>query len=100
MEQRKPGCICQLDDNTGIPVVEHYEECPVHRSEAPDPKKDARRIFDSIIYYTNNKAIAKTCSIVCVDEVLTILRENENSFYNRALGSFYEQVRVELTNLQ
>jgi len=72
MKQRKPGCICELDEKTVEPIVSNYEMCPVHKPDAPDPKKEAARLIDEFSL-TVDGAVSKECALIAVGEIMKVL---------------------------
>jgi hypothetical protein len=108
MQERKPGCICELNSETGDPEVENYEMCPVHKSDAPNPKQFAEdyiKMFEPNInwedYDEKGKRIdhAKRCAIKLVDEILNILEPFKRNGYVDAIIVFYRKVKEELNAL-
>lgn len=97
MQERKPGCICELDEKTVEPLVADYEECPVHKPDAPDPKKEAERLVNEFSL-TVDGSVSRECALIAVDEVLGILDTFQRHEYGKVLIPFYQQVKVEIVN--
>lgn len=106
MQERKPGCICQLDTN-GTPTVENYSECQVHRPDAPTPKDSANRLikqhYGLVAYEVMEPEqrkiaydIAKQSASITVSEMLDILEAFKNDSYSNILIDFYQKVKSEI----
>lgn len=108
MEQRKPGCICELDPETGEPVVPNYAMCPVHKPEAPRPDKFAKeyiRLFEANINWEDfdEKGARikheKLCALKLVDEIILVLENFGNDPYAKGLIAFYDNIKEEMQKL-
>jgi hypothetical protein len=109
MKERIPGCICELNEQTGEPIVEKYEMCPVHKSEAPNPKNTAEElvekfymIVDCDLHAHEGRICshqAQTCALFHVDEILTMLESFQRHEYVKILIPFYHEVRNEIEAL-
>lgn len=98
MQERKPGCICELDTESGEPVVESYEMCPVHKADAPTPKSTANEIF--MKYWDDcSPDHAKWCTAICIDEIIDVLKSFSAHEYAKVLLPHYEQAKLEIPNL-
>lgn len=109
MQERKPGCICQLDTN-GEPTLENYAECPVHKPDAPDPKVTAQKLLlefgklDSTIKFSIEqlrflKGNTKRCALINVNDILSILDGFQRHEYAKVLIPFYQNVKKEIESL-
>jgi hypothetical protein len=108
MQERKPGCICELIPETGEPVDPNYGECPVHRSDAPDPKKFASDYikmfephqnwddYDSTGKWINH---GKLSALKMVDEIILVLGSFQTNQYGKVLIPFYQKVKEEINAL-
>lgn len=102
--ERKQGCICELDEK-GNPLVANYAECPVHKPDAPDPKKFAQdyiKMFEPNSNWEDfdetGKRIEheKLCAIKLVDEILLILTSSNMKPFTATWVIFYESVKEEI----
>jgi hypothetical protein len=82
--------------------------CPVHKSEAPDPKqfaKDYIKMFEPHQawddYDDKGQLInhAKLCALKMVDEILLVLGSFQASAYGKVLIPFYQKIKEEIQNL-
>lgn len=97
MKQRKLGCICELDEKTGEPIVANYAMCPVHKPDALDPKKEAERLINEFSL-TVDGAVSRECAMIAVDEILNII----DGFWHyeaEATVVFYKRVKEEIQSL-
>jgi hypothetical protein len=111
MQERKPGCICELDTESGEPVVDNYAECPVHKPDAITPKDTAQVLFDKFDgiecepddHYYDQRATckhqAKKSADICVDEILSVLDAFQTHAYAKVLIPYYKEVKQEIQNL-
>lgn len=110
MQERKPGCICELDPKTGEPVDAHYEECQIHKPDAPDPNKEAERIYNRFMdqyQYPTMSDYGKNLShghckkdaIYVVEEILNVLDTFQRHEYGKILIPFYKEVRDAIEKL-
>jgi hypothetical protein len=110
MQERKPGCICELDTETGEPLVANYAECPVHKPDAILPKDAAKRLvykFYSLrpIEIMDDEAkkvawgVSKLTANICVDELLSVLEPFQRHEYAKVLIPYYNEVKKEIQNL-
>lgn len=98
MQERKPGCICELDSESGNPVVEKYEMCPVHKVDAPTPRSTANEIF--MKYWDDCTAEhAKWCAEICIDEIINVIKTFGGHSYAIVLLPHYEQAKKEIPSL-
>lgn len=107
MQERKEGCICQLDAETGEPVVENYGECPVHK-QSLTPADTAKslvlemgRTFDKDVQFNEQQrrwlqGYIKKNAIVCVDQILSVLDTFQTHAYAKVLIPFYNEVKKEI----
>lgn len=113
MQERKPGCICELDPITGNPTFNNYAECPVHKLDAPDPKLTAKGLIDEFKPLVTTwdcyhdcprdegdvtKDAAK-CADIVVDKILDVLDTFQRYEYAKILIPFYKEVRDEITKM-
>lgn len=97
MQERKPGCICELDPKTGEPIDPHYGECIVHRPDAPDPKTTAKKLIDKMTgACCKCSADGVDAAKECVDEILNVLEPFQRHEYAKVLIPFYRQVKKEI----
>jgi hypothetical protein len=111
MQERQPGCICELNSETGEPIVSNYAECPVHKPDAITPKDTAKRLVFQYKQYADwnndygsaeektNTEKAKKCAIVCVDEILNVLDTFQTHEYAKVLIPYYNSVKEEINKL-
>jgi hypothetical protein len=110
MKERIPGCICELNEQTGEPIVEKYEMCPVHKPEAPSPKNEANGLVNkfymlraievmSDIQRKTAYEIAKESATIYVNELLNVLESFQRHEYAKILIPFYHEVRKEIEAL-
>ena len=110
MQERKPGCICQLDEKTGEPVDPNYGECPVHKPDAITPKDTAIELINKYkplvtqwdCYHDVPAEImidSKKCANICVDEILSVLDTFQTHEYAKVLIPHYRQVKEEIKSL-
>ena len=105
MQERKQGCICELDTETGEPLVANYAECPVHKPDAISPFDTAASLVKSFIPYADVDAVggtsyyAKECANICVDEILSVLDTFQAHAYAKVLIPYYKEVKQEIPNL-
>lgn len=104
MQERKPGCICELDPKTGEPVDAHYGECIVHRPDAPSPKREAEIFVNKFVGKlscwnvpgTMSMNLAKSCAGEMTTEILNVLDSFKNHEYGKVLIPFYQNVQREI----
>jgi hypothetical protein len=105
MQERKPGCICELDTESGEPVVDNYAECPVHKPDAVTPFETATSLVKSFIPYAEVDTVhgssyyAKECAKICVGEILSVLDTFQTHAYAKVLIPYYNEVKQEIQNL-
>ena len=107
MQERKPGCICELDTETGEPLVSKYEMCPVHKSDAPNPNNTAQEIVDKYVNALRRKGAAENtiindaveCGLLEVDAIISVLDTFQRHEYAKVLIPFYNQVKEEIEKL-
>lgn len=110
MQERKPGCICELNSETGEPEVENYEMCPVHKKDAPTPKNTANQLVNKLyglrawelMGEKERKVaygIAKESAIINVNDILSILEPFSRYEYAKVLIPHYQAVKEEIQNL-
>ncbi len=101
MQERKPGCICELNSETVEPVVANYAECPVHKPDAISPKDTAIRLVDGFynVYGGIQRHQAQECAIMEVNDILSILEPFKGHEYAKVLIPFYQNVKQEIQNL-
>jgi hypothetical protein len=98
MQERKVGCICELNSETGEPIVANYAECPVHKPDAITPKDTANDIF--MDYFDDcTKEHAKWCAAKCVDHILSVLGTFQTHEYAKVLIPYYTEVKNEINKL-
>lgn len=96
MQQRKPGCICELDTKTGEPIVENYEMCQVHKIEAPTPRSTAIEILNKYRDIAPNKLAAYAYSEICIDQIIDVIKTFGGHSYAIVLLPHYEQAKKEI----
>jgi hypothetical protein len=117
MQERKPSCICELDTETGEPVVANYAECQVHKPDAITPKDTAREFVDKFstigmcgcdcqadydmteLLAKEQKDNQKQCAIIITDEILSVLDTFQAHAYAKILIPYYKEVKQEIHNL-
>jgi hypothetical protein len=110
MQERKPGCICELDTESGEPVVDNYAECPVHKPDAITPKDTAHSIINKFYqlrsYETMSNSVkrvawgtSKESANIVVDEILSVLDTFQTHAYAKVLIPYYKEVKQEIQNL-
>lgn len=109
MQERKPGCICELDKTTGEPLVASYGECPYHKPDAVTPKDTAEILVDKFMDWASQgrdgddykwqKGCAKQCALIAADEILGILATFQNHEYAKVLIPYYKEVKEEISKL-
>ena len=110
MQERKQGCICELDVKTGEPVYPDYPECPVHKSDGPTPWDTANKLVNKLyglrawelMDEKDRKVaygIAKESAIVNVNDILSILEPFGRHEYAKVLIPHYEAVKEEIQKL-
>lgn len=106
MQERKIGCICELDADSGEPLVANYGECLVHKLDAITPKDTANDIYNRLMQklkITDLRAgtnpYVKECAEYCVDEILSVLDTFQTHAYAKVLIPFYNEVKKEIQNL-
>jgi hypothetical protein len=106
MQERKPGCICELDKTTGEPLVANYGECPYHKPDAITPKQTADALikeFSAINEWVGGEGfisagnkIGKKSADMCVDKLLGLLDTFQNHEYAKVLIPYYKEVKKEI----
>ncbi len=99
MQERKQGCICELDSETGEPVVENYEMCPVHKSDAPTPKNTVFEIYQKFLVVAPSKIAAQECTEICINEIINAIKTFGGHSYAIVLLPHYEQAKKEILSL-
>lgn len=95
MQERKQGCLCELDEQ-GRPLVEKYEKCPVHKSEAPTPKDTACAILSPYNGIAPNRLAAYQCAEICIDQIIDVIKTFGGHSYAIVLLPHYEQAKKEI----
>lgn len=99
MQERKPGCICELNSETGEPEVENYEMCPVHKIDAPTPKGTAIEIYNKYKDISPNPSAAYEYTKICIDEIIDVIKTFGGHSYAIVLLPHYEQAKKEISAL-
>lgn len=99
MQERKQGCICELDGKTGEPVYPDYPECPVHKSDAPTPRNTALEILSKYRGFAPNKLAAYQCAEICIDQIIDVIKTFGGHSYAIVLLPHYEQAKKEIRSL-
>ena len=99
MKERKPGCICELNSETGEPEVENYEMCPVHKSDAPTPIITAFEIYQKFAPISSNKLAAQEGAEICINEIINVIKTFGGHSYAIVLLPHYEQAKKEIPHL-
>ena len=110
MKQRKPGCICELNPETNNPLVDNYAMCPVHKPDAPDPKKVANylvnRFYSLRAYETMSDSgkraaynVSKESAVIATEEILSLIGALTLNEYIKELIPFYQRVKEEIQSL-
>ncbi len=73
MEQRKYGCICELNPETGNPVVADYYMCPVHKPNDSLPGMFRKKpvMVEAVLFTDENK-----------DRVYSWAKDIQNNVYH------------------
>jgi hypothetical protein len=95
MQERKPGCICELNQETGEPIDPHYAECPVHQEDAFNPKIEAKELIEEFLV-DMPLAVAKKVALKIVDEILRVTDSLKTNEYCKVLIPYYEDVKREI----
>jgi hypothetical protein len=108
MQERQPGCICELSEQ-GEPLVANYGECPVHKSDAVTPKKTASDLFEKISFEMIPDGLSvrtpsvinksKQMCLIVVDEILNVLDTFQRHEYAKVLIPFYTEVKNEISKI-
>lgn len=110
MQERKPGCICELSTETGEPLVANYAECLVHKSESVDTKQEA----NSFIYkfyqlrplelMTDDQrsvawGIAKKSAEISMSKMIELLEKYGDRSYTNTIIPYYKNIYSEIQKL-
>ena len=110
MQERKPGCICELDTESGEPVVDNYAECPVHKPDAITPRETANELIKKFYALEPYEVMeperrktaynkSKDAATIAVNEILSVLDAFQRNEYGKILIPHYEQAKKEIPTL-